>query len=109
VAKRNATPRARTRARALARAADKLARNRERLAALEPGGAPSRAIEVESASQVEPHALRMTCLRCGAPNRLDEHAAVTHEGEALRVAELSCPRCGAQRRLWFRIAPTLPS
>lgn len=91
--------------RAEQRAAVKLARGRERLAALEPGGDPSRPVEVESASQVEPHALAEACLRCGGTNRLDEHAAVTHDGQLLRVARLRCAQCGARRAVWFRIAP----
>jgi hypothetical protein len=89
------------------RAAEKLTRDRERLAYLEPGGDRARPIEVESASQVEPHALALTCLGCSGPNRLEEHAAVAFEGDRLRVARLLCPRCGARREVWFRIA--LPS
>jgi hypothetical protein len=91
--------------RAKERAAAKLARDRERLAALEPGGNPSRPVEVESASQVEPHALAVACLRCDGPNRLDEHAAVTGDGQLLRVARLRCAQCGARRTMWFRIVP----
>ena len=83
----------------------KLTRGRERLAALEPGGDASRPIEVESASQVEPHALAATCLRCNGTNRLEEHAAVTAEGQLLRVAHLRCAQCGARRAMWFRIVP----
>jgi hypothetical protein len=100
---------ARTARRAEARAADKHARDRERLAALEPGGDPSRPIVVESASQVDPHALALACVRCGGPNRLEEHAAVTADGGRLRVARLRCAQCGCQRAVWFRIAPRLPS
>jgi ribosomal protein L44E len=96
---------ARTVRRAKERAAANLARDRERLAALEPGGDPSRPVEVESASQVEPHALAVACLRCDGPNRLDEHAAVTDDGQLLRVARLRCAQCGARRAMWFRITP----
>jgi hypothetical protein len=91
------------------RARAKLTRDRERLANLEPGGAPARPIEVESASQVEPHALGLTCLACDGPNRLEDHAAVVIEGVRLRVAKLACSRCGARRDLWFRLSPRLPS
>jgi hypothetical protein len=83
----------------------KLTRDRERLAGLEAGGGPSRPVEVESASQVEPHALAVACLRCGGANRLEEHGAVTEQGQRLRVARLSCAQCGARRAMWFRIAP----
>jgi hypothetical protein len=95
--------------RADARAADKLSRARERLARLEPGGDPARPVPVESASQVEPHALAVECLRCAGPNRLEEHAAVTVEGERLRVARLTCTRCGARREVWFRLDPKMLS
>ncbi len=95
--------------RAAERAADKLARGRERLAHLEPGGDPSRPLQVESASQVEPHALGLPCLRCGGPLRLAEHAAVTVDGARLRAARLACSACDARREAWFRIAPRLPN
>jgi hypothetical protein len=107
VAKKKLSPRAERRA--SDRASEKLARDRERLARLEPGGDAARPVEVESASQVEPHALALTCLRCGAPNRLEGHAAVTVEGDRLRRVDLACPRCGARRSVWFRLAPDLPS
>ncbi len=107
MAKRKPSPRALRREDA--RSADRLARHRAQLAALEPGGHETRPINVESASQVEPHALALDCLRCGSPNRLDEHAAVEANGERLRVARLKCPRCGERRQVWFRIAPRLPS
>ena len=77
------------------RDADKLTRDRERLADLEPGGDRARPIEVESASQVEPHALALTCLRCDGPNRLDEHAAI----DGLRVARSSAPSAAPAAKL----------
>ena len=114
MARRKLSPRAERRV--ADRTADKLTRDRERLAYLEPGGDSARPIEVESASQIEPHALALTCLRCGGPNRLEEHAAVTLRARApsghddrQRVARLECPQCGARREVWFRIAPALPS
>jgi hypothetical protein len=101
--------RPRTERRAAAHAAEKLAHDRERLAAREAGGTPAHPVELESASQVEPHALSLACLRCNGPNRLDEHAAVSVDGARLRVARLRCSRCGARRDVWFRLAPTLPN
>jgi hypothetical protein len=101
------TPRAQRRADA--RSAEKLARSRERLAHLEPGGDPARPLVVESASQVEPSALALTCLRCSGPNRLVEHAAVTVDDQRLRVARLACPQCGARRDVWFRLDRALPN
>jgi hypothetical protein len=115
--KKKLSPRAERRLRE--RDAEKIARARERLAYLEVGGDSARPVEVESASQVEPHALALSCLRCDGPYRLEEHAAVTvfvrsglrpsGAGDRLRVARLSCPRCGARREVWFRLAPRLPS
>jgi len=92
-----------------ARAGEKLARDRQRLARREEGGTPDRPIQVESASQIEPHALSLACLRCEGSNRLEEHAAATVEGERLRIVRLACARCGTRRELWFRIALKLPS
>lgn len=91
------------------RAAEKLADARTRLARLEAGGTPERPLEVTSASQVEPHALALPCLRCDGAPRLEEHAAVTVDGERLRVARTACIRCGTRRQTWYRIAPDLPS
>ena len=102
-------PRPRAERRALARSTVRLARGRERLASLEAGGSPDRPIDVESASQIEPHALALTCLRCEGPNRLEEHAAETVDGERLRVVRMVCARCAARRNLWFRIVRILPS
>ncbi|HEX8795089.1 MAG TPA: hypothetical protein VF765_29280 [Polyangiaceae bacterium] len=102
-------PTARNLRREATRTAQKLARDRERLARLEPGGTPERPIEVESASQIEPHAMATTCLRCDGPNRVAEHAAATVDGERLRCVHLVCSRCGARRELWFRITAALPS
>lgn len=107
VAKRK--PTARNLRREAARGAEKLARDRERLARLEEGGSTERPIEVESASQIEPHALSLACLRCQGSNRLEEHAAATIDGERLRLVCLACARCGTRRELWFRIAARLPS
>ena len=102
-------PSARADRRERERAAEKLGRDRERLARLEPGGDRTRPLEVESASQVEPHALGLTCLRCGGPVRLEEHAAVTIDADRLRVARLVCPACNARREAWFRLTPRLPN
>jgi hypothetical protein len=129
VAKKKLSPRAERRS--FERAANKLGEGLERLARLEAGGDRSRPIALESASQVEPHALALTCLRCGSPYRLDEHAAVPVPREAtaprdetrsgaearrtqratdiLRVARLRCSQCGARREVWFCLSPALPN
>lgn len=100
---------ARAERREATRAAEKLGRARETLARLEPGGSAARPVEVQSASQIEPHALALPCLRCDGALRLDEHAAVTVGAERLRVARLRCPQCGARREVWFHIGTALPS
>jgi hypothetical protein len=102
-------PSPRNERRAAARDAERLARDRARLARLEPGGTPERPIEVESASQIETVALGMACLSCEGPNRLMEHAAELVEEIRLRRVELACARCGARRTVWFRIVVSLPS
>ena len=108
--------RARTERREAARDAAKLARSRLKLAALEPGGASDRPIEVTSASIIEPHASSMPCAACGAQGlRVEEHVAVTLGGEGsepqrrLRVVHVTCQRCGTRREVFFRIGTVLPS
>lgn len=100
-AKKKLSPNAQRRA--LARAADKLARQRERLATLADGGAPDRPIEVVSASVVEAQAAGKACLRCEAACRVVEHAAVTVGERRLRVVRLACSQCGTARAVYFRI------
>lgn len=82
------------------RDAEKLARDRVRLAALEVGGSPARPEEIGSAALVEPIARALRCLVCDGELALEEHAAEA----GLRVAQLQCRRCGARRSRWFRIA-----
>ena len=102
MASRKSSPR--TVRREAERAAVKDVRQRERLAALAPGGAPDRPIEVASASVVDAHARASRCPLCGEALRLDEHVAVETDGHRLRVARMACPRCGARRALHYRIA-----
>ena len=78
---------------------------RERLATLQAGGRPSHPVEVESASQVEVRALSIPCLRCDGPYRLDEHTAERFGERYLRVLRMHCGHCGAQRTVYFRVAP----
>lgn len=83
---------------------EKLGRNKEKLAALSPGGAPERPIEIRSASEVEVIARSTPCLRCGGSMRVMEHLAETIGVERLRIARLSCSLCGAERSVYFRLA-----
>lgn len=102
-------PSARAARREAERAAVKLARDRERLAALEPGGAPERPIELTSASEVEVAARSMPCPRCGGEVRVDEHLAETVGAARLRIAKVSCPGCGLRRAVYFRLGALLPN
>jgi predicted RNA-binding Zn-ribbon protein involved in translation (DUF1610 family) len=96
--------RSRTERREAQRAADKLATQREKLARLEPGGAAEHPIDVATAAVIEPHARSLPCPRCGEQQaRVDEHAAREVEGRRLRVVRTACPRCGAERTVYFRI------
>ena len=99
------TKRARTERREAARAAEKIARQRQKLAALEPGGAPDRPIDVATASVIEPQARAMACSRCGAEGaaRIAEHEARAIGERRLRVVVVSCARCGSERPVYFRI------
>ena len=97
--------RTRTERRETQRAEEKMARQREKLAGLEPGGAPDRPIDVTTASVVEPQARAHACARCGGTMlRVLEHEARELAGRRLRVVRLSCPQCGANRVLYFQIA-----
>lgn len=96
--------RARTVRREAERDALALARDRERLFALERGGSPERPIDISAASVVEVSARAVQCPRCDGRHHLDEHVAVTVSGVRLREARLVCRECGSRRSLWFRLA-----
>lgn len=100
---------ARSARRAAERAADKLARVKQKLARMEPGGAPDRAIQVDSASVVEGRAENEACLRCGERVRSVDHRAETIDERRLRVVTVRCPRCATERVYYFRVGTTLAS
>ncbi len=112
-------PSARAARRATERRDQKLAKDLERLAALEPGGAADRPIEVVSASEVEVHARSMPCPVCGGAVRVEEHTAETAllggAGGApaiaarVRIATVACVVCRRRRRVFFRLGQSLPS
>jgi hypothetical protein len=81
-----------------------LARDREKLFVLSPGGAPERPIDVSAVSVVELRACAVPCPRCNGKHRLEEHAAVTSaSGQRLREARLVCRACGSKRSVWLRL------
>ncbi|WP_394825267.1 hypothetical protein [Pendulispora albinea] len=90
--------------RSLERSAAKLVAQKWKLASLENGGTPERAILVPSASVVETHARSLPCVACGATVRVEEHTAEEHGGARLRVARVVCVQCGSKRALYFQIA-----
>jgi hypothetical protein len=106
-----ASPRRRTvareDARRIARMTKNALRDRERLAQLEAGGTPDHPIVVVSASLVEPKARALPCIACGAAVRIEEHAAKTIHGAALRLAHTSCAMCEHERTIYFAISPPL--
>lgn len=83
--------------------------NRERLFALDPGGAPARAIEVAAPSVIDTQVAQRTCPRCAGTLSLLEQAAVSVEGVRLREARLRCRDCASERSLWFRLANANPN
>ena len=96
--------RPRTLRREAQRDAATLARNRERLFALGPGGSPERPMLVDAVSVVELRAAAVACPRCEGEQRVAEHAAVTSaHGVRLREARLVCRACGTRRSLWFQL------
>ena len=104
------TKRSRTERREREREAVKLAKARLKLAALEPGGAPDRPIDVESASTIEVHARSSPCASCGNHGvRVEEHTAENIGERRLRVVAVMCPRCGVRRDVYYRIGSSLLS
>lgn len=103
MAKRKPGERARSARRAEQRAVDKLARQRERLFELQPGGSPERPIDIDSPSVVELKAAALPCPRCDTPLRVEAHRAPSSPGMRLREAAVVCPRCGQGRSVWFRL------
>jgi len=97
--------RARTERREAERTAVKLAKSSEKLARLEPGGAPDRPIGVATASVIEPQARSLACVRCGLEGsaRIEAHEARAIDGARLRVVRVSCPTCGSARDVYFTI------
>lgn len=84
------------------RDARRLVLDREKLAALEISR--ERPIQVTSASVIPVRARATPCHQCGGGLHLDEEIAESGE---LRAVDVSCQRCAATRRLWFRISSPL--
>lgn len=85
----------------------KQVRDREKLAALSPGGAPERPVRVATVAVIEGRAKAEPCPLCDGAVELLDHAAVEREGAALRELTVRCRRCHVSRSRWFAIAPPL--
>jgi hypothetical protein len=87
----------------------KSVREREKLAAMAPGGGPAHPLVVTSASVIEGTARSTPCVQCGSELTLGDHTAETFQGQSLRLVRLVCRVCHAPRALWFRLQPELLS
>lgn len=83
-----------------------LIRDRERLAALSPGGSPDHPIALPSAAVVEVRVRGMSCPQCDGRYRLRDHRAPS---AGLRAADVICQLCGTPRTLWFRLGSSEPN
>ena len=92
--------RKRTEQRERERAARKLVRDREKLAALSPGGSEQRPIHVMSASVVEVRVSHLPCPQCGGEYRVKEHRSAS---SGVRAVDVTCVLCGTPRTLWFKL------
>jgi hypothetical protein len=102
--------RPRTERRVRERAARQLVRDRQKLAALERGGAPERPIDVPSTSVIPGRVRSTPCPLCGGTLRIDEESAGSRDGQLLHAAHASCISCGVARVLWFTVAaPPAPN
>jgi uncharacterized protein YbaR (Trm112 family) len=96
----------RTARRAEERDARKRVRDREKLAALSPGGARAHPIEVASAAVIDGRAGALPCPQCGGQYRIRDHRSA---GPGLREVDVTCRQCGTPRTLWFRITVDEPN
>jgi hypothetical protein len=80
--------------------------DRERLAALSPGGSRERPMPVASSSVVEVRTNALACPRCGGGYRIHEHVA---PASGIRRVDVTCRHCSAPRSLWFRLVSYEPN
>jgi hypothetical protein len=96
----------RTERRRAERAARELVRDRERLAALSPGGAAERPIAVPSSAVIEIRVGAMPCPQCEGRYRIRDHRSA---GGGVRELDVVCERCHVGRVLWFKIVADEPN
>lgn len=83
-------------------AAQRSAARRRELAL--PGRAASNPLEVHDFHALEARVGRERCEACQVSFKQTGEGSRVHEGRKLRVARLACPRCEAERELWFALA-----
>ena len=88
------------------RAARELVRDREKLAAMSPGGSAERPISVPSSAVIEIRVGAMPCPQCGGRYKLKEHGSA---GAGMRELSVVCQQCHVGRVLWFKIVPDEPN
>ncbi|HEY2745832.1 MAG TPA: hypothetical protein VGL86_14450 [Polyangia bacterium] len=101
--------RPRTERRVRERSARELVRDRQKLAALVPGGAADRPVDVPSAAVIPLRARATPCPLCDGTLQIEHEAAESRAGRLVHAVHVACTRCGVARVLWFHVAPSLPS
>lgn len=96
----------RTERRARERAARALVRDREKLAALSPGGSEARPIAIDSVAVIESRVGSMHCPQCDGTYTIDDHRAVA---AGLRAITVTCRQCHVGRTVWFRLGSSAAS
>ncbi len=98
--------RPRTDRRIAERDAKKLVRDREKLAALSPGGAREHPITVTSSAVIEIRVRGTPCPQCLGEYRIGDHGS---PAPGLRELSVRCQLCGTARTLWFQIISNEPN
>jgi hypothetical protein len=96
----------RTERRARERAGRAMVRDRERLAALSPGGSETRPLAIDSVAVIESRIGSMRCPQCDGEYTIDDHRAPPN---GLRVVAVTCRICHVGRSLWFRLGSSAAS
>ncbi len=95
--------RARSERRAKLRKLDKLAQQRRKLIALEPGASIDRPIEVDATSQIAGAVRDLRCAGCNEGLRSDHETATVQGGRVVRTVQLKCRQCGEARTAYFAL------
>jgi predicted Zn finger-like uncharacterized protein len=96
----------RTARRVQERATRQLVRDREKLAALVPGGSEERPLVVTSSAVIEGRVRDTPCPQCEGELRVHDHRSI---GAGMRAVDVRCQMCGTPRTLWFRIVSDDPN